>query len=521
MRKYKVLLCILLFVSITIPSFSTSIIPQTWVQLTLNSDFIGIIECVKAGGIIAEYRVIETLKGDLKENELFRLRIPPNIWEPQFPLALCDERYLVFAKKLSAKQKKLISNYAVWEPQPLWCRNLDPSYALPLFQGQIQLSEDYLNQKVYITGSNHENLKSFIDDVSSLLKLDINRQELDLLKSFILTNEISSKKTPENNSDKTLIEINSLKSSQEIIDYLLEHAPQENTALYNISFILSNGILSPSYEYAKSKLTNSSIFSERDRERIIKNIQKRINPLPENELSNESSILIPTQQRIIACKEKMANNTIDTGDMSVLSYLIQNEPKIIADFLVKWKNPMRRWSDTDLGYILGSYFGIIYDKDRDKYLTKLLKAKDDYIRVAAAVYLYFDNERKAIKQLKQFMNLPGDPGIWAALTLARRGDLNALEKSFDVFKTEGEKNMVGVPHRNLQKRLIVLLSNSAKYSNIPSFQTCIKNYNTTSFNGDNNSDSKYDIILKWWNEYGDDLKIHDPWLDELEKQKVD
>ncbi len=62
--------------------------------------------------------------------------------------------------------------------------------------------------------------------------------------------------------------------------------------------------------------------------------------------------------------------------------------------------------------------------------------------------------------------------------------------------------MSGAPHQNLQKRLPVLLSNSAKASGVPGPQ-------------------KEADIRAWWIENREKIRLSDPWLETLEKQKID
>ncbi len=66
-----------------------------------------------------------------------------------------------------------------------------------------------------------------------------------------------------------------------------------------------------------------------------------------------------------------------------------------------------------------------------------------------------------------------------------------------------------VPHRNLQKRVLVLLSNSARASGVP--QPAPPGQPPSSF----------DSLLAWWKKHGDTLVLSDPWLGILEQQKVD
>jgi hypothetical protein len=69
--------------------------------------------------------------------------------------------------------------------------------------------------------------------------------------------------------------------------------------------------------------------------------------------------------------------------------------------------------------------------------------------------------------------------------------------------------MAGVPHRNLQKRALVLLSNSARAAGAP--RPVPPGQETSSF----------ESILTWWRENRDKIVLLDPWLEILEKQKVD
>lgn len=108
-----------------------------------------------------------------------------------------------------------------------------------------------------------------------------------------------------------------------------------------------------------------------------------------------------------------------------------------------------------------------------------------------------------------------DPGVWAALTLARRGHKDAVPRALDVFRDPAPTDrrspgsMADVPHSNLQKRVLVLLSNSAQASGAP--QPLLPGQPASSF----------DSIVTWWQKYADKLVLNDPWLGILEKQKID
>src|SRR6185503_4199825 len=100
------------------------------------------------------------------------------------------------------------------------------------------------------------------------------------------------------------------------------------------------------------------------------------------------------------------------------------DPEFVATYLTKWiPGPDARLEGD--GYGLGSFFGWRCGRSRAAYMRRLLRAKDPYIRVAGAIYLSLENESEGVRALRSFMELPGDPGAWAALNLARRGDKEA------------------------------------------------------------------------------------------------
>ena len=65
---------------------ATTIDPLVFEELVLGADFVGVVECEQAGGIVAAYKVIESWKGP-KPGTPITIRVAVNYWEPQFPIA--------------------------------------------------------------------------------------------------------------------------------------------------------------------------------------------------------------------------------------------------------------------------------------------------------------------------------------------------------------------------------------------------------------------------------------------------
>jgi hypothetical protein len=75
--------------------------------------------------------------------------------------------------------------------------------------------------------------------------------------------------------------------------------------------------------------------------------------------------------------------------------------------------------------------------------------------------------------------------------------------------------MCGMSHRNLQKSVIVFLSNAARAGGVPQPPA-------PSLVDDAKEDPQTLARLRaWWLHHGDKAVLHDPWMPLLEKQKID
>ena len=95
-----------------------------------------------------------------------------------------------------------------------------------------------------------------------------------------------------------------------------------------------------------------------------------------------------------------------------------------------------------------------------------------------------------------------------------------MPRALEVMATPMNGGMISVNHGNLQKRLRVLLSNTARVSGMAPPPAPSKEYVEgkelemvqREFHGN---------LLKWWEENQAKLALRDPWLPTLEKDKVD
>jgi len=191
------------------------------------------------------------------------------------------------------------------------------------------------------------------------------------------------------------------------------------------------------------------------------------------------------------------------------------DPEFVSHFLMNWHDTGGALSGHNEGYGLGSFLAWRCTGDRTGHLRRLTKAEDPYVRVAGAIYFSFENEAEGIKTLQKLSHLSGDPGAWAALNLARRGDRQALARALDVFKSPNDPGIGSQVHRNLQKRLLVLLSNSAARGGLQQ---------PDAWTYEERPDDQlrvYQKLIAWWNENEMKLTLWDPWFEELKEKKIE
>jgi hypothetical protein len=507
------------------PASGTTIDPLTWEQFASDADFVGIVECETAGGIVAKYRVLESWKG-APAGTAFSIRVAVNYWEPQFPIALIGEQYLVAAFRSNAPSR--IMSTTLGSPVPLWWRNIPADYSLPLFQGRVLLPLREGGRALDAIGSDHPDLKSFKEAVQQFLALSPDQREVRLLQRL---SEKYLFNTGYSEKDRNLTEIKTLRrsvigssSAKDILDQLLNFVKKKpDERLYTIANILAQAGGAATLTILEENSANQSIL--KDHSYVIDRIRMRHGLLgvdSEKEHPDTDSPKAPTEKEIIEMRELLASNSTAEQFDKVFEVMTRYDPEPIADYLVHWVNPEKTWRDADYGYVIGSYFAWQCGKNREANLRKLLSAHDPFIRVAGAVYLCYENKDEGIARLKEFVNLPGDAGVWAAINLARRGDKSAMPRALDVFATAGPSNMAGVPHLNLQKRVLTLLSNSAHKSSIPQPSTSVDiSYSDSESVRREKQRKIHQDFLTWWNVNKDRIILYDPWLRLLETQKVD
>jgi hypothetical protein len=532
---------------------ATTIDPAIWEQLAAGADFVGIAECAQAGGIVAKFKVIESWKGPEPGTE-FSLRIPPGRFAPDFPYALCEERYLLTAYRVSEPVKP----YAhLLSTLPLWWREIPYEYRLPLFQGRVKLPLDPEREHpLQAIGSTHPDLESLKRAVQQFLQLTPEEQEFQLLK--LLANKyiqraqteltqverrlqepaeegIRGAQLQEEKEHRQKIalgqELKKASSSAEIVQILrTELARFEGRELFSMfSFaweILRQGggvIVLEELKEDPLPTPHESIHPMMVRRIRLRLGLDTLEPVAEGAQRAQAA---PSPSELQDWRKHLEAPLRSSEFQTAFASLTQHDPGTVANFLVDWENQGTQWFADLLSYKLASYFAWASGGDRVSNLQKLAKGRDPFVRVAAAVYLCFEDEALGLPLLREYTQLPGDPGVWAALNLARRGDKSAVPRVIEGFAPRPlpiEAAFArGTPEMkyglgSLRKRALILLSNSAKAGGLPGADFTALNIQ----NQWTQPAEFYESLRLWWEANGEEMVIEDPWLPLLKEQKID
>ena len=494
---------------------ATSRVVPSWQSILAEAGFVGVVKCEIAGGIVARYRVLDSWKGPPNGSQLLIGR-QVDEWEPQYPLALVGETYFVAAN--SAQGSWSLPPSARLGSVPLWWRQIPPQYFDRWGPSRTPPPKPGWARGILALARDGQgaSLDSFRMDVLHLLDRDEKSLELEVLRAGAQwTHVTSAHADPQRVAEPCTTSVCLAVQSDSL--------PQVVSKLINISLpggfpgVLADGGRWESLRQLELLPKTSGRFSPemleltKRRIRVRLGLETPIEPDPYEKLGYSDT----TTVRLVLALNSGPGRRLQFRE--AFERLTIHDPRPVVQFLLHWTAPSRTWADSGAGYNIGSYFAYRCGKDRRKHLTELLKAHDPYVRVAAAVYLCFEDASDGKQALIELMALPGDAGAWAALTLARRGDKTAMPRALQVLAERGPYEMAGVPHKNLQKRIMELISNSAATNGVALPNDWNPEYSTD----DTEPFSNYANFYGWWQANAGRINLHDPWLEILAAKKID
>ncbi|MCH2205506.1 MAG: hypothetical protein MK132_06525 [Lentisphaerales bacterium] len=186
-------------------SYSTTIDFMSVEEKCFHSDLVALVKVTQAGGLYAEYEIIESFKG--QQNGKVILYDPPGPHGPWFPTVLYGEQYLIFASKNRELTQFISSSSTTGNPMAL--RKIKFDYRLPYYQGKTKIA-DLKDQG------------ALLDQVKDFLSHSEEEQKMHFVREYILRSYGRLKKYPfimrhffmETNKDKILSIYQRLSSDQ-------------------------------------------------------------------------------------------------------------------------------------------------------------------------------------------------------------------------------------------------------------------------------------------------------------------
>lgn len=489
------------------PARATTIDPLPWELMFLQADMVAEVQCVTAGGIVARYKVLRSWRGPAAGSQV-KIRVAVNYWEPQFPVALCGQRYLVAAYR--SPPGTMVST-TTGGGVPLWWRDIRADYRLPLFQGRVALPSDAkktvdLGKLGKVTvGALDGKLKALLAGTPA--QLEARLLKLHAHRAFFRARQRYARDWKDHARHRARLQ--KAKTAQQVLAVLAAVArAHPRDARYGLRHALTGGGGKITLVALQNKPWTS--VPNLDRAAVAASIRQRQNGRASAHRPAPRAVPAPNAGELKRLRAALAGGRKNRAFSRALVVLSAHDPATVAGYLSAWVPTGKHWGAGTMGYSLGSYFAWRCGKDREKHLTTLIKAKDPHVRVAGAVYLVFEDRKAGMAALARMAKLPGVPGAWAAINLARRGARAGVDRALKLLLTKSSGGMAGLPQRNLLKRLLVLLSNAACEARVS--QPAVSAYMP---------ESTHAGLLAWWKRHRKKLKLADPWLRVLEQQKVD
>ncbi len=530
----QIFLLLLTALSLQGRSLATSYNLPTWEHLAETSEFIGLVECVTAGGIVARYRVTESWKGAAVGTEM-NISQHVDVFEPQFPISLVGEAFLVFADKSTSYR---ISSITSGGGVPLWWRKIPVDlrcfHLVPLKVPFGSYLSSYL-------GARSGGLAQFKSEVTGFLRCGREEQELRLIlaaaRKELYLPDPTEPSSRGNEKDLRLYEsLQGTKDVEELWKRIVGHAsklsvpaipeteeePLRKRRKAALLFMLGEGGRQQCEELLGKADPSTLPWDKKEVDWAMSQIRRNLSSRdsgPHRQTDPDANSRKPPTPDDIAKAKTLLSKPWDYQTGPAFELLCRHAPGSVVPYLLAWQ-PSDKKRGPISGYLIGSAFGHLCAVDRARHLKALQSAKDGWIRASAAVYLCFDERNEGEKALRKMAMTEGDAGAWAALVLASRGDKSSMLRALEVMATPDDGGMRSTNHRNLQKRLRVLLSNVANASGVSQPPSPPKEYPDQSEIIEIQK-QWHEGLVSWWRENQEKIILVDPWAGILEEQRVD
>lgn len=508
---------------------ATSYILPDWEESALNSDFVGVVECVTAGGIVARYRVLESWKGAAVGTEL-NISQHVDYYGPQFPISLVGQRFFVFAGRIGCYSPR---SMLMSDQVPLWWREIPSD--LCCFR-LTPFKEPFWKHIPGYRGPPGGGYAEFRATVTEFLQCGRDEQERRMMLS-VARNTMEAAHPENESTNRELYEaLRGAPTVDQLWTRIIEEAVKLTTSGDTRASLplptdrRLNTLLRMLYMGGRERCLallhqldpKAFPWGEKRKDGVIREIERRLS-LDQGRLDafkrrEMLAKVVPSHAELAQAKETVMKPWDHTTDHA-FELLCRHAPASAAAFLLQQQ--ASEFPDSWDWYPLASVFGHLCKTDRTAHLKSLMAAQDGWIQTTAEVYLCFDDRAAGEAALRQRLKVDGDQGAWAALVLASRGDKSAMPRALKVMATRPGSTRTTGQHRNLQDRLLVLLSNSASLSGVPQPPQVAEDATMGLPALRALYQQWHEASVAWWKKHESKITLVDPWAALLEEQKVD
>jgi len=449
---------------LVIPSSpQASHISSPWEDYVLRADFVGIVECTTAGGIVARYRVIESWKGPAAGTEM-TIRSETSSSGDHFPITLAGEKFLIVARR--TRRPLIEEKPRSRGSEPMWWSPLPYEYEFLGSSGRVLLPVDR-EEGLWEICSEHRDVDSFRLAARILIDLTPDQQEAYFLR------EASSASFWDRRGHLIPSPPKDLSAQAEVQRLLREARSGSEEDLDEAMGTLSYAGGPVALRILEGMTPKESPFDAEELASIIRWIREHTGEgedSPDSTDVNEDDSR-PSEGALSQARSTMASAGTDKAReynvSNAIDLLTVHDPGTVIPYLLHWDAPERSLDPVGVGYVLGSYFGFRCGSERAEHLKALMGADHPIIRVAAAVYLALEDEEQGLPVLRGHLGQPDDSGAWAAVSLISHGERSAIPRALELLRPSEAPRTQGNFHEVLRGRLLVLLSNIAHESRVP------------------------------------------------------
>jgi hypothetical protein len=360
-------------------TLATSYILPTWEESATTSEFVGVVECIVAGGIVARYRVIDSWKGAPVGTE-FNISQHVDPFGPQFPVSLVGERSLVFAEKSPSFR---LGSFSAGGGPPLWWREIPTDLrcfrVVPIKEPMGRYFSSYMG----FTGGG---LAQFKAEVTGFLGRNSEGQEMGLMLATARKNlHLPDPTEPSDKGNEEDIKLFEWLSGAYDIEQLWQRI-LERAALLNPPSIpqtaeerkadshkrtllgmISNGGRGRCKAFLEQLDMSTLPWDKKEIERAASYIRRNLSPTRGLILPPEDRTQIkkPVTAEDIVKAESALIKPWDGETGQAFELLCHHSPSSLVPFLSGWQ-PSKDKRNQQFGYTLGSVFGHLCASDRIK-----------------------------------------------------------------------------------------------------------------------------------------------------------